>query len=113
MTSVTQLTSPPCQTIEEFMEILTGQLKGYYKERFQSLNEPVIKLTKGSKFYKIDVNGSVWGFIARKDGELNGKPYRRADLMKAASWRAPAPIPRGNVVEGCTYDVYGPNYLKR
>lgn len=106
-----KLNCSACSTIEDFMGILTNQLNEYYNFQFQT--SPDIKLVTGSKFHKIIVNNSVWGFIARMDGVLKGKPYRRGDLMKAASFASPAPISRGNVIEGCSYDVYGPFYLTR
>ena len=105
-----KLNCSACSTIEDFMGILTTQLNEYYNFQFQT--SPEIKLVTGSKFHKIIVNNGVWGFIARMDGVLKGKPYRRGDLLKAATHRQPAAISRGNVIEGCNYTPYGPNYLK-
>tara|TARA_B110000238_G_scaffold143741_1_gene155038 strand:- start:590 stop:733 length:144 start_codon:yes stop_codon:yes gene_type:complete len=35
------------------------------------------------------------------------------DLLKPASWSAPAKHARGNILNGsASYDSYGPNYLK-
>lgn len=107
------LSCPPCSTIDEFVSVLTNQINEYYKETLTNLPLPQIKLEVGSKFNRIYVNNTIWGFVARKDGSLKGRPYRRGDLLKPASYSAPAPISRGNVIEGCTYDVYGPVYLKR
>lgn len=50
----------------------------------------------GKKFVKIITNGSVWGFIALYD---DGK-FRKGDILKAASWNAPAKnFARGNILE--------------
>ena len=106
------LSCPPCSTVEEFVGVLTNQINEYYKENRSNLPRPYIKLEIGSKFNRIYVNNTIWGFIARKDGSLKGRPYRRGDLLKAASYSTPAPISRGNVIEGCSYDVYGPSYLR-
>jgi len=109
----TNLSCPPCSTIDEFVGVLTNQINGYYKENLSNLDLPQIRLEVGSKFNRIYVGNTIWGFIARKDGSLKGKPYRRGDLLKAASYTTPAPISRGNVIEGCSYDVYGPFYLTK
>jgi hypothetical protein len=67
----------------------------------------------GSKFISIAHNGSRWGFISRYDGTFKGRPIRKGDLMKAASWKAPAGISRGNIGDGTArYGVYGPEYVK-
>jgi hypothetical protein len=72
-----------------------------------------LKVKVGSKFIKITHHGGVWGFIARADGELGGVPYKRGDLLKAATFRTPAKHSRGNIIDGTDkWDIYGPNYLR-
>jgi len=65
----------------------------------------------GRKYAKIiarDTNnsgGSVWGFVNMENG----------DLLKAASWKAPAKHARGNIASaayGRNYVWTGPNYLR-
>lgn len=78
-------------------------------------NEDTIKLNVhvGSKFIKITHHGGVWGFIARNDGMLKGVPYKRGDLFRAATFRAPAQHSRGNIIDGTdSWDIYGPSYLR-
>jgi hypothetical protein len=106
-----KLSCSACSTIDEFVGILTNQLNDYYNFHFQKI--PEIKLVTDSKFHKIIVNNGVWGFVARMNGVLKGKPYRRGDLMKASSYNSPAAIACGNVIEGCSYGVYDPFYLTR
>jgi hypothetical protein len=73
----------------------------------------LLTLDVGSKFIKLKSKDCVWGFIARADGELDGVPYKRGDLLKAATFRAPAKHSRGNIIDGTAkWDVYGPNYLR-
>ncbi len=69
-------------------------------------------VTFGRKYAKImsrDFNGSssyVWGFVNMVTG----------DLLKAASWKAPAKHARGNIETasyGNNYVWTGPNYLRR
>ena len=67
---------------------------------------------KGSKFMKIQNGGSVWGFVSMYDGEFQGIPIKKGDLMKPASWRAPAKHSRGNIFDGTArYKWTGPEYL--
>lgn len=55
---------------------------------------------------------SVWGFVCLQDMTVGGIPYKRGDLLKAASYKAPAKHSRGNLLEGTAeYDLYGPAYL--
>ena len=58
---------------------------------------------------KLGTQDMVWGFIVREDG---GK-FRKGDILKAASWSAPATNKaRGNIFDD-DYDVRwtGPHYL--
>ena len=67
---------------------------------------------KGSKFIKIQSGSSVWGFVCMYDGHFQGLPIKRGDLMKPASWRAPAKHSRGNIFDGTAkYKWTGPEYL--
>ena len=51
-------------------------------------------------------------FISRVDGDLKGSPIKKGDLLKAATWKAPAKHARGNIIDGTArYGVYGPDYL--
>jgi hypothetical protein len=67
---------------------------------------------KGSKFIKIQNGSMVWGFVSMYDGEFQGFPVKKGDLMKPASWRAPAKHSRGNIFDGTArYKWTGPEYL--
>lgn len=69
------------ESIREFCDSLSFEVGNKY-----------IKVTKNS-----GCNPSVHSFIVLKD---TGK-FRRGDILKAASWRAPATnFARGNVIEG-------------
>ena len=72
-----------------------------YKNSFKILN--------GRKFIKIINDNSVKAFIVKEDF----KHFKKGDVLKAASWRAPAlNKPRGNVLTG-NYAIQwtGPLYL--
>ncbi len=67
--------------------------------REQMFNEfkTKIRVDEGSKFIKVVTNGSCHSFIVKQD---TGK-FKRGDILKAASWRAPAKnFSRGNVLTG-------------
>ena len=67
--------------------------------------------TEGKKYIKItkENNSSVWGFVVKEDGPK----FRKGDILKAASWNAPATnAPRGNVFDGYQIQWTGPLYLK-
>jgi len=64
----------------------------------------------GKKYIKVIAGSSVWGFIVN---EADGK-FRVGDILKAASWAAPAKnSARGNILDG-DYKINwtGPNYLR-
>ena len=65
----------------------------------------------GKKYIKIMSGHCVWGFIVNTDTD---KQFRRGDILKAASWNAPARNrDRGNILDG-GYRIKwtGPHCLK-
>jgi len=77
---------------------------------------------RGSKFMRVvsvdystsgsQASRSAYAFIALHDFQEPGKcQFRRGDILKPASWKAPAKnFPRGNVLRPATYvthSVYG------
>lgn len=73
-----------------------------YKDGFKTIT--------GQKFIKVVNNNSVKAFIVKEDG---GR-FKMGDILKPASWRAPAKnSPRGNVLEaGYAIQWTGPLYLR-
>ena len=60
------------------------------------------RLDEGSKYIKVVCNNSVHSFIVKEDGPM----FNRGDILKAASWRAPAlNFARGNVLTGDFKDI--------
>jgi len=67
----------------------------------------------GNKYIRLWADSSCWGFISRVDGDLKGSPIKKGDLLKPATWKAPAKHARGNIMDGTAqYGVYGPSYIK-
>ena len=72
-----------------------------------------LSVKSGRKFDKVLNGSSVWGFIAKDDGEFKGIPHKKGDVFKAASWRGPAKWARGSIFDSNTnwFRWTGPNYL--
>ena len=69
-----------------------------YYEFATTLNE-----NKGSKYIKIETGSSVWGFIVNTHTD---KKFKYGDVLKAASWKAPARnFARGNVIDDSVEDL--------
>ena len=84
--------------------------KGNTNERMFNEYKDGFKSIVGQKFIKITNGNGVKAFIVKED---NGK-FTRGDILKPASWRAPAKnSARGNVLEG-GYAIQwtGPLYLR-
>ena len=67
------------------------------------------EITEGRKYIKVISDRSVTAFVMKEDD----KKFRKGDILKAASWNAPARnAARGNVLEG-NYPINwtGPLYL--
>lgn len=97
---------PISQEVDRFIEKLNQE---YGDENTEYSGD------RGSSYYKIIYKSfgskSAWGFVALKDNQKKGE--RIGDLLKAASWNAPAKVPRGNILDGTAkYDKYSPAYLK-
>ena len=72
-----------------------------------------LRVKSGRKFDKVIHGTSVWGFVAKKNGEHKGIPYFVGDVFKAAGWAAPAKHVRGSIFyDGSDWYAWtGPNYL--
>ena len=98
--------------VANFIEKLDKERKEYYdKASMPNQYKPVI-VEVCNKFIRIWHGTSCLGFIIRVDGDLKGSPIKKGDLLKAATWKAPAKHSRGNIIDGTArYGVYGPEYL--
>lgn len=88
------------QNFQEFCDFVKGLLKqvNYTLELESGRKYTRLVMTQGS-------HRSVWGFVNNETG----------DILKAASWKAPAKHARGNIKDRDTYKTYpwtGPHYLK-
>jgi len=85
------------------------ELSSYHTNELANF-EKNIGIRKGQKYTKVIRDGSVWGFIVNDDGPR----FKKGDILKAASWAAPATnSARGNIFDD-DYSIAwtGPHYLK-
>lgn len=98
--------------VSEFINKVNAEIDAYYAKNLANLIPKHLVLEVGTKFLKLWQGSTCWGFISRIDGDLKGAPIRKGDLLKPASYKAPAKHARGNVSDGTAkYGVYGPTYL--
>jgi len=98
--------------VANFIEKLDKERKEYYENCSMPNQYKPVTVEVGNKFIRIWHGSSCWGFISRVDDVLKGEPIKKGDLLKAATWKAPAKHSRGNIMDGTArYGVYGPEYL--
>lgn len=85
---------------------LQAETDQYYKKNFSNLEPKKFSFSRGRNYIKIiEDNRSVYCFVNTKNG----------DILKAASWNAPAKHARGNIFERDSWKncgPYGPAYLR-
>jgi len=98
--------------VAKFIEKLDSERKEYYEKAGMPNQYKPVVVEVGNKFIRIWHGTSCWGFISRVDDVLKGEPIKKGDLLKAATWKAPAKHSRGNIMDGTArYGIYGPEYL--
>jgi len=94
------------ETLNEFFIKLRERDNKYMTEKFENLGLNDWDISFGRKFVKITRGSSVYAFIDISNG----------DILKPASWRAPAKHARGNIFNDDPLvgtDIYGPRYIIR
>jgi len=98
--------------VKNFIKELNEFRKDYYVKADMPNQWKELTVEIGNKFIRLWDGTGCWGFISRVDGDLKGSPIKKGDLLKAATWKAPAKHARGNIIDGTArYGVYGPEYL--
>jgi len=96
---------------EKWLEGVDKIRKEYWERNFTYKEYTPLTYTKGRNYVKIIDGNSVWGFVSMKDNPKKGELM--GDLLKPASWNAPAKHSRGNIFKGTDeWEYYGPKYLK-
>jgi hypothetical protein len=97
--------------LQTFVAGVTKKINDHYTTNFTNLTAPKVVIMRGSKNIKIaleETNGSksVYCFIETTTG----------DVLKAASWKAPAKIARSNIFDEGNglngVNQYGAIYLR-
>ncbi len=103
------------EKIREFVKRVETESNIDLRKTYTSPNYDPTKtfdVSFGRKYAKITskdsngMSGGVWGFVNMENG----------DLLKAASWSAPAKHARGNIESAAYFENYvwtGPNYLRK
>ena len=73
--------------LNSFVQEVNLRHKNLFDTRYPSLTVPVASVNKGRKYFKVVISGSVHSFIDKTSG----------DILKPASFNAPAKHARGNV----------------
>lgn len=104
------------KAVDMLVKGVQKKINDYYKKQLPNSNPDILKIQKGKRYIKIirtipgSKGGSVFTFIDAKEGPTFG------DILKPASWKAPAKHARGNVFDGSwgvnSVGVYGPAYLR-
>jgi len=98
--------------VKNFLIKVNAERKEYYEKADMPNQYQELTVEIGNKFIRLWQGTGCWGFISRVDGDLKGSLIKKGDLLKAATWKAPAKHARGNIIDGTArYGVYGPEYL--
>lgn len=101
------------EKLESFIEGCQKLINENYSINFKNLTHPVLKLDGGKKYLRIS--------LFRPDGTPDGGVYcfidtTNGDVLKPASYKAPAKHARGNIFDNWNglkhMGPYGPAYLR-
>jgi hypothetical protein len=99
--------------VKKFIDEVNEKRKEYYKGNSFMDGKTDLIIEIGNKYIRLWSGTSCWGFISRVDGDLKGAPIKKGDLLKPATWKAPAKHARGNIIDGTAqWSEYGPSYIK-
>ena len=104
-------------SFDNAMETLLVKIQENYDNRYMGSNvhkKLDLTLKPGRKFIKVVEGSRVWGFIAKVNGVHKDVPMLKGDILKAATWHAPAKHSRGSIFDKEMHKSFswtGPNYL--
>ncbi len=99
---IDKLTSKICADYAKFIGNISA---GSYEDKKLQIREwsNKVQIRVGKKYIKIITGRSVWGFVVLEDSKrrISGDLFSAGDILKAASYNAPAKnFARGNVLKG-------------
>jgi len=97
--------------VDNLLENITLKYNEFIPDSYRECKPTLVN---GRKFIKVIEDNSVWGFIAKKDGEHKGLPMKAGDVFKPAGWASAAKYVRGSIFDKNTdwFAWTGPNYLR-
>lgn len=105
--------------VEKYVSALQIKVNEYFAARFKNLTPPVLDAQYGQKYAKIvrveEHSRSVHSFVALVDIATKEITAKAGDILKAASWKAPAPHARGSILNSdplVGVGVYGADYMR-
>lgn len=119
-TALTKSVNSP-KDIKKAVEMLVKgaqkKIDADFKKSYPNLIPTKLAIQKGKRYIKVVAitdggkgSKSVWAFVDAKEGPTFG------DILKPASWNAPAKHARGSVFDGSwgvnSVGVYGPAYMR-
>ncbi len=100
-------------------KVIAPQVEAYGKAYLRLETEDGIKFIRIVAASVQGTSRSAWAFVAKDNGESKAMgQWKKGDIFKSGSWKAPAKHARGNVFDlsnGPTCNVTrwtGPNYLR-
>ncbi len=110
MNATTEIAAVNSLEVAEFVGRCQKIVRDYYEKHYQLLVVPTLAVEPGKRYFRIvqkqNSSCSAWAFIDSTNG----------DVLKAASYKAPAKHARGNLHDehgGMKYiGVSGPAYLR-
>lgn len=84
--------------LSQLIRVLNVEFEAYYSKRFKNLDIPVVKIDLGTRYIKLKHQDGIYCFIDATNG----------DILKAATWRAPAKHARGNIYKVDWLESFGP-----
>lgn len=115
------------KALKQFVNEVNDLMERHNEERGGVLRPHTVEVVTGRSYDKVvrldnGVKGrpkpsnptrSVYCFIRKSENAAKGD--RVGDILKAASWRSPADVPRGNIFDDEALDgvtAYGAKYLR-
>ena len=102
------------ETLDEGIQnIIVAAQEDYEEWSGGRLDTDDYSVEEGRSYIKIIRGSSVHSFVVKKETVRNNRVFKVGDILKPASWRAPAlNVARGNVFEeGAPMNWTGPLYL--
>jgi hypothetical protein len=98
------------QALDTLIDVIIDDFSKFVKADEEKINtfKNSIEIHEGSKYIRIECNGSAWGFINKSN-----QNFHTGDIFKPKNWKAPTlNRARGNILSG-KYSINwtGPMYL--